>query len=349
MSKHISIKTAGVIGAGSFGTTIATLLAHNAEVMMYSRKEEVVKAINENHFHRNVQLDHKIRCTNSLKEILNFCQLVFPVVPSEKFRETMKAASPYLTPGHILIHGTKGLDLKKNLGDGSEEQSISRKSVHTMSEVIRQETSVLRIGCLAGPNLYKEILEGQPTASVIASEYDEVIKIGSAALASKYFFVFGSYDLVGAEMAGALKNIIALGSGLLGGIGLGKNIQAMLITRGLREMIEIGKAVGATHRSFLGTAGIGDLIATATSDKSRNYQFGYRMGKGEKREDIIKSLDEVVEGLRTVQIANQLGKYYHLRIPIINMIHSVVFEKISVEKAIEFLMRYPFLPDVDFI
>ena len=161
--------------------------------------------------------------------------------------------------------------------------------------------------------------------------------------------MFGSYDLLGAEMAGALKNIIALGSGMLAGKGLGKNLEAMLITRGLREMIELGKSVGATSRSFLGTAGIGDLIATATSNKSRNFSFGYRLGKGEQMNDIMSSVDEVVEGVRTVRIANQLAKHYHLRLPIINMIYSVVFEKLELEKAIQFLMRYPNLPDVDFI
>lgn len=218
-----------------------------------------------------------------------------------------------------------------------------------MSEVIRQETSVLRMGCLAGPNLYKEIMAKQPAASVIASEYDEVIKAGSDLLSSRYFFVFGSYDLLGAEMAGALKNIIALGSGMLAGKGLGKNLEAMIITRGLREMIELGRSVGASSRSFLGTAGIGDLIATATSPKSRNFSFGYRLGQGENMKDIINSVDEVVEGVRTVRIANQLAKNYHLRVPIINMIYSVVYDGLEIEKAIRLLMRYPQLPDVDFI
>ncbi|HRG32928.1 MAG TPA: NAD(P)H-dependent glycerol-3-phosphate dehydrogenase [Saprospiraceae bacterium] len=339
----------GVVGAGSFGTTIATLLAHNADVLLFSRRKQIVDNINEHNTHINLTLSKRIRATDQIEEITQSCSLIFPVVPSASFRDTIKSMSPFLTPGHILIHGTKGLDLSDLPLNEISHIKISRKQIHTMSEVIRQETPVLRIGCLAGPNLYREILEGQPTACVIASEYDEVIKAGSEYLASKIFYVFGSYDLVGAEMAGALKNIIALASGMLAGKGMGKNIQAMLITRGLREMIEIGRAVGATHRSFLGTAGIGDLIATATSEKSRNFTFGYRFSQGESMQEIISSMDEIVEGVRTVQIAHQLAKYYQIRVPIIQMIFSVLFEQMELEKAIQYLMRYPYLPDVDFI
>lgn len=344
-----SKKIVGVVGAGSFGTTVASLLAHNCRVVMYSRQEQVVERINVEHEHLGYSLDPGIRATRSLEELCTQAHLIFPIVPSENFRETCVAMSPHLTPAHILIHGTKGLDVAGIRMSELPQVNISRKNVHTMSEVIRQETSVLRVGCLAGPNLYKEIMARQPAASVIASEYDEVIKTGSEVLASRYFFVFGSYDLLGAEMAGALKNIIALGAGMLAGKGMGKNLEALLITRGLREMIELGKAVGSSSRSFLGTAGIGDLIATATSAKSRNYQFGSRLAQGEKMKEIIGSMDEVVEGVRTVRIANQLAKHYHLRVPIINLIYSVVYERLSVEKAIQFLMRYPYQPDVDFI
>jgi len=342
-------KIVGVVGAGSFGTTVASLLAHNVDVLLYSRQQDVVQRINQDHQHLGYRIDSRIRATTSLEEICSEARLIFPVVPSENFRSTCRAMSPFLSPAHLLIHCTKGLDIEGIRLSELAQVNISRKNVHTMSEVIRQETSVLRVGCLAGPNLYKEIMAQQPAASVIASEYDEVIRAGSEVLASRYFFVFGSYDLLGAEMAGALKNIIALGSGMLAGKGMGKNLEAMLITRGLREMIELGRCIGSSSRSFLGTAGIGDLIATATSPSSRNYSFGFRIGKGEQMKDILTSMDEVVEGVRTVRIANQLAKHYHLRVPIINMIYSVVFDDLPIEKAIQFLMRYPYLPDVDFI
>jgi glycerol-3-phosphate dehydrogenase (NAD(P)+) len=218
-----------------------------------------------------------------------------------------------------------------------------------MSEVILQETVVRRVGCLAGPNLAREIQEGYPTASVIASPYEELIEMGQKALNSDSFFVFGSHDMRGAELAGALKNIIALGTGMLDGREMGKNIQAMLITRGLREMIYMGKAMGSDSRAFLGTAGIGDLIATATSSKSRNYSVGFRLGQGENLKDILETMTEVAEGVRTLSIAKQLAEHYQVQVPIIKVLHKVVFEDFDIGRAIGYLMRYPFAPDVDFL
>jgi glycerol-3-phosphate dehydrogenase (NAD(P)+) len=161
--------------------------------------------------------------------------------------------------------------------------------------------------------------------------------------------VFGSHDIVGAELAGALKNVIALGSGILGGLQLGKNIQAMLITRGLREMIYIGSTLGAHPRSFLGTAGIGDLIATATSENSRNYTFGTRIARGETMEEINRSMDELVEGVRTLRIVQQLSAHNKQQLPIFQMLYKVIYEQYSFDKAMAFLMRYPYDLDVDFI
>jgi glycerol-3-phosphate dehydrogenase (NAD(P)+) len=155
--------------------------------------------------------------------------------------------------------------------------------------------------------------------------------------------------MIGAELAGAFKNIIALGTGMLDGMNMGKNVQAMLITRGLREMIYIGKAMGADSRAFLGTAGIGDLIATATSPKSRNYSVGYRMGKGDKLEDILEDMEEVAEGVRTLKIAQQLALYYDVHVPIVRMLYRVIYQNYNIEEAISFLMKYPFAPDVDFL
>ena len=154
---------------------------------------------------------------------------------------------------------------------------------------------------------------------------------------------------VGAELAGALKNIIAIGSGILRGKGLGKNIQAMLITRGLTEMIYFGNAMGATSHAFLGTAGIGDLVATATSKSSRNFTFGHRLGSGERREHIESTMPELAEGVRTLRIAHQLAKYYKLRVPITQMLHSIVFEGFDIDKALNFLITYPYDIDVDFL
>ena len=339
----------GVIGAGSFGTTVAMLLSHNTDVLLYSRRQHVVDAINNTHTHHGVALSQKIKATSDLSRIGNECQILFPVIKSASFRMVMKDLYPYLTPQHILIHGTKGLDVTgvdvDNLGDAV----ISRSNVHTMSEVIRQESNVVRVGCLSGPNLAAEILQGQPTATVIASEFDEVIEYGKQLLSSQQFFVFATHDIMGAELAGVLKNIIAIGSGILGGLGMGKNVQAMLLTRGLREMVAFGKAMGARSRSFIGTAGIGDLIATATSEDSRNYQFGYAIGQGYTRQESLDKMEEVAEGVRTLQIAHHLAKYYEIKVPITELIYAAIFENYPPERAINYLMKYPFSPDVDFL
>ena len=241
---------------------------------------------------------------------------------------------------------------------GREKQSIiafrknvplQRKNIHTMSEIIIEESVVVRVGCLSGPNLSKEIMAGQPTATVIGSKFSEVIKVGRRVLDSKMFHVFGTHEILGAELAGALKNAIAIGSGILGGMGMGKNIQAMLITRGLIEMVYIGRAMGTESKAFIGTAGIGDLVATATSKNSRNYTFGTRLAKGESLKEISETMPELAEGVRTLKIMKHLSQHYKLHTPITNMLYAVVFENFNIERALHYLMSYPYSVDVDFL
>ncbi len=338
----------GVIGGGRFGTTIARLLSANSNVLIYVRKENIAREINTQHTHFGYPLSPNILATTEITRIADQCRVIFPVVPSKNFRDMMRQLAPHLHPYHFLIHGTKGLDII-----GGEEDimkmNISREDVWTMSEVIRQESVVRRIGALGGPNLSKEIMEGQPAATVLASEFDEVFQVGQQLLSSERFFVFGSEDVLGTELAGALKNVIAIGSGIATGKGYGKNVQGLLIARGIREMITLGQAVGATSRSFLGTAGIGDLVATATSADSRNFSLGFRIAQGDTLERVLASSEEVAEGVRTLKIVQQLAKHYHIRIPIMQMIYSIVFEELSIDKAIYFLMKYPYSQDVDFL
>ena len=339
-------RSAGVIGAGSFGIAMSKLLSINLPVLMLCRSQRTADLINQTHRYRDIDLSPNIRATLSAEELTSSCRTLFPVVPSDNFRGMMRSIAPYLRPAHFVIHCTKGFDI---LEDVDRLNQISRSQIHTMSEVIAEESPVLRIGCLSGPNLAKEIIDGQPTATVIASEFSEVIDEGRELLGSGQFFVFGSHDILGAEIAGALKNVIALGSGYLAGRGLGKNIQSMLITRGLHEIVYFGKAMGARTDAFLGTAGIGDLIATATSEDSRNFRFGYRLGRGEVLEDILASIDEVAEGVRTLKIAVRLAEHYQLQVPITNMLYKVIYQQYPFETALDYLMRYPYARDVDFI
>jgi glycerol-3-phosphate dehydrogenase (NAD(P)+) len=341
----------GVVGAGSFGTAVANLVAANTEVLLYSRRPTTVEVINQTHQHLGVTVHARVTATDDLAEVAARCNLIMPIVPSNGFREVVQAIAPHLRPHHIVIHGTKGLDLN-GLDEAALEApnlALTRSQVRTMSEVIVQETSVVRIGCLSGPNLAAEIMAGQPTAALVGSRFREVIQAGQMALNSPKFHVFGSYDIVGAELAGALKNIVALGSGILGGLGLGRNMQGLLIARGLAEMIYFGKALGAPSQAFVGVAGIGDLVATATSTNSRNYTFGTRLAKGETVEQIKANMPELAEGVRTLRIAHALAKHYKLHVPITDMIYAVVYEQLAVTKALEYLMTYPYAVDVDFL
>lgn len=348
MSEHKELPV-GVIGGGSFGTAIANLLAYNRDVVLYARNAKVVEQINSRQERHGIILPERVKATTSPEEVADKCRLLFPVVPSGAFRSMMRDLAPHLYPYHLMIHATKGFDVHGMQEEDIEENGITRKYVNTISEVIMQESVVARIGCLSGPNLAKEILEGQPTATLIASKYDEVINAGKNALSSPLFHVFGSHDLLGAELAGALKNTIALGSGLLKGYGLGKNIQAMLLTRGLMEMVYFGKAMGSEAQAFFGTAGIGDLIATATSKKSRNYTFGFRIGQGESLEEVSNTMPELAEGVRTLRITRHLAKFYKLRVPITEMLYQIVFEGFPIQKAMDYLMTFPYDVDVDIL
>jgi glycerol-3-phosphate dehydrogenase (NAD(P)+) len=345
-----SIKV-GVIGSGSFGMSIANLLAHNNDVILYSRNAQNVEEINTTHQNKGVSLSPRVFATSSIEEVCSQCNLIFPIIPSTAFRSTMVAMSPYLTPQHMIIHGTKGFDLVHVSEDDllKHQSNIGRRNVRTMSEVVQEETLVLRVGCLSGPNLASEILNGQPTATLVASRFKEVITAGQKALDSPKFHVFGSYDLIGAELAGALKNIIALASGMLEGLNMGRNMQGLLIARGLAEMIYFGKAMGAESKAFVGVAGIGDLVTTATSPNSRNHTFGRRLAQGETVAQIRATMPELAEGVRTLKIANELARHYRLHAPIVQMLYKVVYEGFDISRALKFLMSYPYDVDVDFL
>ncbi|MBP7642834.1 MAG: NAD(P)H-dependent glycerol-3-phosphate dehydrogenase [Saprospiraceae bacterium] len=339
-------KKIGVIGSGSFGLTVAQLLAVNGEVILFTRREEVETAINQNHFLSNIKLSPRIVATRDIERVCNECNIIFPALPSSAFRKTMQSMSMFLHPYHMLIHATKGLDTSHISPKDFENADFDRRDVNTMSEVILQETNVIRVGCMSGPNLAKELQQGLPAATVIASEFDEVIKKGQTVLMSKNFTVFGSHDLKGVEIAGAFKNIIAIASGMSEGMGLGKNMQALLITRGLGELIDFGIALGVTGEAFLGTAGIGDMVATAFSPNSRNFTFGYRFAKGETLEQILSTTDEVVEGVNTLKIIHQLAKNSKITLPITFSLYKVVFEGMDKMLALHHLMGYAYGKDV---
>jgi len=325
-----------VIGCGSFGLAVSKLLSINADVNLVSRRKEQVEEINTTHSLRGISLPENIVATLDAESAIKASTVVFPVIPSANFRNSMIEIAPFIKPKHFIIHATKGLEYNYPKNEFENYKTL----IKTMSEVIQEETSAIRVGCLAGPNLSSEILDGQPAATVVASEFNEVITIGKELLASDLFYVFGNSDILGVELASSFKNIIALGAGMLDGKGYGKNMQSVLITRGLRELMFLGKALNRNISSFLGVAGIGDLIATSTSINSRNFSFGRRYAHGEVMEDILKS-SEVVEGIRTAKIIYDLSRELKLRLPITSIIYKIVYEGLDLDKAIGHLMRLP--------
>ncbi|HMQ00105.1 MAG TPA: NAD(P)H-dependent glycerol-3-phosphate dehydrogenase [Cyclobacteriaceae bacterium] len=349
-SKTLSEKAVGVVGAGSFGSVIANMLAVNRKVILYARDKQVVKRIREEQQHKGFIIHPNVEPTFDMAYLAANCDVIFPIVSSSGFRNMIKKLAPHLHPYHIVIHGTKGLDLR--LPEGETLQSVKklyRHQIKTMSEVIREESVAVRIGCLAGPNLARELADQQPAATVVASHFNEVIQTGQKLLRSDRFQVYGNNELEGVELAGVLKNIIAIAAGALSGLGYGENARGLLISRGIVEIIHIGKAFGLTAKAFLGIAGIGDLVATCSSTTSRNFTVGYRLAKGETLQEILQDMEEVAEGVNTVQIVKKFTDTYKVRALITETVYKVLFEKLTVKEALQYLMRYPLNIDINFI
>ncbi len=340
-----------VIGAGSFGTVVANLLAENGEVLLYSRRPEAVELINKERVNNGQKLHPNITATNDMQEVAARCYLLFPSVSSDSFRALMRSMSQYLAPDHMMIHCTKGFDIQLEPGKTILDKDVVLlpSDIYTMSKVILEETCVKRVGCMSGPNLAREIADQHPAATVIASKFDEVIKEGEAAIRSKRLQVYSNHDIYAVELAGVLKNSMALAAGALGGLGYGQNAMAFLITRGIGEIIRLATAMGADKQAFLGLAGIGDLVATCTSPLSRNYTVGARLAKGETLEHILATSSEIAEGIKTVSISKKLADSTGTKTPIIQVIYKVLFEGLKAEQALSYLMEYRWGYDADYI
>ena len=341
--------TVGVVGAGSFGCAVANILAENVPVLLYARSGEVVEQIKREQKARGIALHQNVQGTGDLEMMATTCSVIFPVVPSASFRDMIVNLSQFLKPYHILIHGTKGFEVQLNGQSLDELKTLRREQVYTMSELICHESLAVRVGCLAGPNLAKEINEHQPAATVVASHFNEVINLGQKLLKSDRFGVFGNNDLIGVELCGVLKNIIAIGAGAISGLGYGENTKGLLISRGMVEMIYLGRALGGNVEAFLGLAGVGDLVTTCSSNLSRNYTLGFRLAKGESLPEILDSMEEVAEGVNTIKIAKKLADHYRVRTPITNTLYQVLFENLSLDIGLQQLMKYPFSQDIDFL
>jgi len=317
-----------VLGGGSFGTAIANIVAGNGhDTRQWMRDPERAancREMGENHYYLpGVPLHPDLQVTSDLEAAIDGCQIVFVAIPSKSFREVVQRVAPLLEPGTILISTTKG---------------IEHDSFHLMSDILREETRGTRIGVLSGPNFAKEIVEGHYTATVIASDDEAVCSRIQKVLHSETFRVYSNSDVFGVELAGALKNIYAIVTGMASALNRGQNTISLLITRALAEMMRFAEAMGADPMTFIGLAGVGDLILTCSSDLSRNYRVGYLVGKGRQLEQAVAEIGQVAEGVNTVRLikhkADEMGVY----MPLVSAIHAILFEERPIPEVIRDLM-----------
>lgn len=328
-----------VLGGGSFGTVLANLAAGNGHPTTLWLRDPAqladMSASRENaRYLPGVRLADGLRFSSDLAATLADADLVFVSIPSKAFRSVMQAAKASLRPEQILVSTTKG---------------IERDSFTLMSEILREESGLKRIGVLSGPNLAREIAARMPSGTVIASTSPDVRDRVHQALSCSHFRVFANTDVYGVELGGALKNIYAIAAGMAAALKLGENSRSMLLTRALAEMSRFAVQLGANPLTFLGLAGVGDLIATCSSPLSRNYQVGFALGSGQHLADVIEDLEQTAEGVNTIQIvkhkADELGVY----MPIVSGLYEVIFNNRPLQDVMAALMHSGQSSDVEFV
>jgi glycerol-3-phosphate dehydrogenase (NAD(P)+) len=307
-----------VIGAGSWGTTVATIACANAPTVLWARDPAVVERVNADHRNEDylpgIELPESLRATSSLAEACEGADVVVMGVPSHGFRAVLADARPSIATDAALISLSKGL-----------EQGTVLRMTEVIAEVLPEHRPD-RIGVLSGPNLAKEVALGQPTASVVALGDAELMGELQTLFMTRTFRVYTNPDVVGCEIAGALKNVIAIAAGIAHGLGYGDNTKAALITRGLAELARLGMALGGDPLTFSGLAGMGDLVATCTSDKSRNRTVGVALGQGRALDEIVAEMKMVAEGVKSTEAVLELGRREGLELPIAEQVGAVLYE-----------------------
>ncbi len=331
-------KSVTVIGGGSFGTTIAFLLAANQEkVKIWLRDDAIVNSINTLHtnprYTPGVTLPSVIYATSNMEEAIKDSSLIFVSIPSKAFRKVATEIGKFVEGDQILISTTKGFE---------------QETFKSMTEVLAEETSCLKIGALSGPNFASEILAGKPVGSVIASRFNEVIGKVQEALGGKSIRIYGNEDVCGVELAGALKNIYAICSGIIQASGFGENAKSLMIARALSEMSRFAFYFKANPSTFLGLAGVGDLIATCNSELSRNFRIGKKIIEGLTLEEAIASIGQVAEGVYTLKAVKGKADSLGIDMPLVNATYKIVYEKHTIPMVMEELMSIPHRKDIEF-
>ncbi len=321
---------AAVIGGGSWGTALASVLANKGPVRVWAREPEVVAGINEtrrNPFYQSdIELPEGLGATGDLAEALDGAELVCVVVPSHAMRAVMTNAAPHLRSGVPIVSAAKG---------------IENDTLQTMEEVL---TDLLPrelwadLAFLSGPSFAKETLLRMATAVTIAARFHGVAEQVQAAFSTDYFRCYTTEDVTGVELGGALKNVVAIASGIATGMGLGHNSRAGLLTRGLAEISRLAVALGANPLTLAGLAGMGDLVLTCTGDLSRNRRVGVELGQGRTLQQILADMSEVAEGVRTARSAYNLALREGVEMPIASEIYRILYEDKPPAQALSDLM-----------
>ena len=324
-----------VVGAGSWGTTVASLAAENTPTTLWARRGDVADEINRTHrnstYLKEIPLSGNLRASTSLEVTVGTADVVVMAVPSHGFREVLSEAAPHIRPWVPVVSLSKGL----------EQGTLLR-----MSEVANEVLPGHPVAVLTGPNLAGEIAAGQPAASVVAID-DSVIATALQGIFSRPTFrVYTNADVVGCELAGVVKNVIAIASGISTGMGFGDNTRATLITRGLAEMTRLAMKMGGSLESLAGLAGMGDLIATCSSTSSRNTTVGIRLGKGERLADIIASTSQVAEGVKSSRAVLDLARKHGVDMPITEQVVAICHEGVSAADGLLALMTRQSRPEI---
>lgn len=326
------------IGAGSWGTAVAGLAAQNgADVVLWCRRAEVADEINTYQTNETylpgIRLPETLRATNDIEECISGSDVVVMGVPSHGWREILQLARPFLGSPDALVSLTKGLEGERNL---------------RMSQVLSEELPDFpmdRYGILTGPNIAREIAKRMPAAAVIACEDHDRAQRVQDVFHQPYFRVYSSTDVVGSELSGAIKNIIAIAAGIADAFGFGDNAMAALMTRGLAELTRLGVKLGGQPMTFAGLAGMGDLIVTCVSKYSRNRRVGKELGKGRHIDDIISEMKMVAEGVKTCRPLLELGTSAGAWMPITEGVVSVIYGGVTPDQMVTDLLSRPATPE----
>jgi len=319
---------AAILGGGSWGTTVASLVALNVPAILWARSAETVDEINTKHSNERylpgARLTQGLRATTSIEEAVRDADVVIMGVPSQAMRETAREVGRHIRAWVPLISLSKGLELGTKL---------------RMTQVIEQELPGHPAGVLSGPNLAREVMSGYAAASVIAMEDEVIVQELQSIFKTGLFRVYTNTDVAGCELGGALKNVMAIAAGMGDGAGAGENTRSAVISRALNEITRLGVAMGGRPETFAGLAGVGDLIATCTSPQSRNRTVGFELGRGRKIADILSGMRQVAEGVKSAKTVLQLGEAHGVEMPIASEVNGVINEGRTAQEAFRGLLK----------